>query len=258
MDKYHDEKIDLISQFSEKIATFSSYYIGKNVPKEKINQAINYFALGLDIDSVIAYYDASIWNNGKKGIVFTDDRFYYKDMFERSICVFYDDIMETRIINIKPNDCDCTLEIIRKINYSRKNNSNIKIESTLYNKTPLKNFLDYMKDFDVRKNDNNTEKPNQNVSEQNSKPVDKVVNSVVQVGKTQAIQKDFSGNEVKIIMNDISTDIGTASIKGKSKDKVQITIQNENGRKYEFYSIGNEIGAFVMNGKMYTYKHTEA
>lgn len=258
MDKYHDEKIDLISQFSEKIATFSSYYIGKNIPKEKINQAINFFALGLDIDSVIAYYDASIWDNGKRGIVFTDDRFYYKDISEGPICVFYDDIMETRIINIKPNDCDCTLEIIRKINYDRENNSNIKIESTLYNKTPLKNFLDYMKDFDERKSDSSTEKTNPKVSEQNSKPVVKVVNNVVQVGKTQAIQKDCIDNEVKIIMNDIPTDIGTASIKGKSKDKVQITIQNENGHKYEFYSMGNEIGAFVMNGKMYTYTHTEA
>lgn len=258
MDKYHDEKIDLISQFLGNIATLSSYYIGKNIPEEKINQAINYFALGLDIDSVIAYYDASIWNNGKKGIVFTDDRFYYKDMFERPICVFYDDIMETRIINIKSNDCDCTLEIIRKINYDRENNSNIKIECTLYNKTPLKIFLDYMKDFDARKSESSTEKSNQNVSEQNSKPVDKVINSVVQVGKTQAIQKDLSDNEVKVIMNDIPTDIGTASIKGKSKDKVQITIQNENGHKYEFYSMGNEIGAFVMNGKIYTYTNTEA
>ena len=92
---------------------------------------------------------------------------------------------------------------------------------------------------------------------QNSKPVVKVVNNVVQVGKTQANQKDISDNEVRIIMNDIPTDIGTASIKGNSKDKIQITIQNENGHKYEFYSMGNEIGAFVMNGRMYTYTHTE-
>lgn len=258
MDKYHDEKIDLMSQFLGKIAEYKFTYIGKDVPKEKIIQCTNYFALGLDIDSVIGYYDTAWKQDGKRGMIFTDDRFYYKDIFEGPICVFYDDIMETRIINIKPNDCDCTLEIIRKINYDRENNSNIKIECTLYNKTPLKKFLDYMKDFDVRKNDSNTEKTNPKVSVQNSKPVVKVVNNVVQVGKKQAIQKDCIDNEVKIIMNDIPTDIGTASIKGNSKDKIQITIQNENGHKYEFYSIGNEIGAFVMNGKMYTYTHTEA
>lgn len=252
MGKYHDEKIDLISQFLGNIATFSSYYIGKDIPEEKINQAINYFALGLDIDSVIAYYDTSIWDNGKRGIVFTDDRFYYKDISEGPICVFYDDVMINRVIDVKEEDCYSNLEIIRK------KNDNIKITSGSYNKTPLKIFLDYMKDFDARKSESSTEKSNQNVSEQNNKHNDKVVNSVVQVGKTQAIQKDLSDNEVKVIMNDIPTDIGTASIKGKSKDKVQITIQNENGHKYEFYSMGNEIGAFVMNGKMYTYTNTEA
>ena len=143
MDKHHEEKIVIMKKYLENIRTVYKIYLGSDeIPKRVIENAIKYYASGVDVSSIIGIYDTTAFGKGKNGFVFTDDRFYYLELWEKPIKIWYDDIKNMSLKNTENEDDKRTLEILQY------DGEIIRITSSLCNKTPLKEFLNVMREFD--------------------------------------------------------------------------------------------------------------
>lgn len=142
MGKYHEEKIEIMRKYLGKIANGFSYHIKGDIPSKKIDNALKKFASGMDRTTIIGFFDTTVTGNGKKGYIFTDDKVYYLDTLEKPKKLWYDDIKELRLSNLHKKDSDRTLEIIQY------DGEKVVISSSFLNKTPLKDFLEIMKDYD--------------------------------------------------------------------------------------------------------------
>lgn len=144
MGKYHEEKIELIRKYLGDIATSTSYHIKGDIPSKKIDAAISKYAQGLDRATIIGLYDTTVFGSGKSGYIFTDDKIYYLETMEKPKKLWYDDIKTLEIFKSDKKDCNRELKIYLN------DGSAITFSSCFLNKTPLKKFLNEMKDFDVR------------------------------------------------------------------------------------------------------------
>lgn len=144
MGKFHEEKIELIKKYLGDIATNTGYHIKGDIPSKKIDAAINKFASGLDRTTVIAFYDTTVWGSGKNGYIFTDDKIYYLETLEKPKKLWYEDIKQLEITKTNKKDCD------RELVVTLNDDSTIVFTSCFLNKTPLMNFLNEIKDFDIR------------------------------------------------------------------------------------------------------------
>lgn len=142
MGKYHEEKIEIMRKYLGKIANGFSYHIKGDIPSKKIDNALKKFASGKDRTTIIGFIDTTVTGNGKNGYIFTDDKVYYLDTLEKPKKLWYDDIKELRLSNLHKKDSDRTLEIIQY------DGEKVVISSSFLNKTPLKDFLEIMKDYD--------------------------------------------------------------------------------------------------------------
>lgn len=143
MDKHHEEKIIIMKKYLKNISTGDRIYLGHDeISNQVIENAIKYYASGLDISTIIGIYDTTLFGTGKNGFVFTDDRFYYLDLWEKPIKIWYDDIKNVSLNNTENEDSKRVLEILQY------DGEIIRITSSLCNKTPLKEFLNIMKEFD--------------------------------------------------------------------------------------------------------------
>lgn len=114
MDKHHEEKIVIMKKYLENIRTSFKIYLGSDeIPKRVIENAIKYYASGVDVSSIIGIYDTTLFDTGKNGFVFTDDRFYYLDLWEKPIKIWYDDIKNMSLKNTENEDAERTLEILQ-------------------------------------------------------------------------------------------------------------------------------------------------
>jgi hypothetical protein len=142
LDKHHDEKVEIMRTYLGKIATGFSYHIKGDIPSKKIDNALKKFAFGMDRTTIIGFYDTTIMENGKNGYIFTDDKVYYLDTLEKPKKIWYDDIESMTITNTQKKDNDRELQI------TQFDGTKTIISSSFINKTPLKEFLEIMKDFD--------------------------------------------------------------------------------------------------------------
>lgn len=142
MGRHHEEKIEIMRKYLGNIANGFAYHIEGDIPGKKIDNAIKKFASGMDRTSIIGFFDTTVMGNGKNGYVFTDDKVYYLDTLEKPKKFWYDDIKAIRITNTYKKDCDRILEI------TQYDGEEITISSSFINKTPLKEFLEIMKDYD--------------------------------------------------------------------------------------------------------------
>lgn len=142
MGRHHEEKIEIMRKYLGNIANGFAYHIEGDIPGKKIDNAIKKFASGMDRTSIIGFFDTTVMGNGKNGYVFTDDKVYYLDTLEKPKKFWYDDIQAIRITNTYKKDCDRILEI------TQYDGEEITISSSFINKTPLKEFLEIMKDYD--------------------------------------------------------------------------------------------------------------
>lgn len=142
MGKHHEEKIEIMRKYLGNIANCSSYHINGDIPSKKIDNAIKKFASGIDRKSIIGFYDTTVMGNGKNGYIFTYDKIYYLEILEKPKKLWYDDIKTLRITDAHKKDSDRTLEI------TQYDGEKIIINSFFLNKTPLKEFLEIMKDYD--------------------------------------------------------------------------------------------------------------
>lgn len=147
MGKYHEEKIEIMKTYLGEIVASDTmkYHIKGSIPSKKINNAIKIFASGIDRDSIIGFYDTTVFESGKNGYIFTDDKVYFMNLFEKPQKFWYDDIESMRIIDSHKKDCD------RKLIVKLYDGTEISIDSTFVNKTPLKAFLEIMKNYDATK-----------------------------------------------------------------------------------------------------------
>lgn len=143
MGKYHEEKIELMRNYLGKIASGGVYHIKGDIPSKKIDNALKKYALGMDRTTIIGFLDTSLMENGKEGYIFTDDKIYYFDFMEKPQKLWYDDIKGLRISDSHKKDCERTLEI------TQCDGKTVVIYSFFLNKTPLKEFLEIMKDYDL-------------------------------------------------------------------------------------------------------------
>ena len=124
------------------IANGSTYYIKGNIPRKKIDNAIKKFASGMDKTTIIGFFDTTVMGSGKNGYIFTDDKIYYLNTLGKPKKFWYDDIKTIRITNKHKKDCDRILVI------TQYDGEKFIIRSSFLNKTPLKEFLEIIKDYD--------------------------------------------------------------------------------------------------------------
>ena len=160
MGQYHDEKIKVMRTYLGRISTFSSYHVQGDIPSKKIDNAIKKFATGLDRTTIIGLYDTTVVGSGKNGYIFTDDKVYYIDTLEKPKKLWYDDIKSMIIVNTDKKDCD------RELNIELHDGSYVILRSTFLNKTPLRDFLEIMKNYDE-----NAKKQKTNVEFKENEPV---------------------------------------------------------------------------------------
>jgi len=75
-------------------------YVGENIPKDLLRNALRDYAQGQDATKVVALFDATLMKSGKDGIVFLGDRFVYQNNgletngLETAREVRYDDVIQ--------------------------------------------------------------------------------------------------------------------------------------------------------------------
>lgn len=149
MGKNHDAKVKVIQKYLGDIVTGFSYHIKGDIPSKKIDNALKTFASGMDRELIIGFYDTTVFGSGKNGYIFTDDKIYYQDTMEKPKKIWYDDIQSMNITNSHKKDADRTLEI------TQFDGTKVIISSSFINKTPLKEFLEIMKNFDSSEKNKN-------------------------------------------------------------------------------------------------------
>ena len=142
MGKFHEEKVKLMEKYLPDIVTGFDYDIGDYVPLNKLHNAAQKFASGLDPDTVIGFYDTTVMSSGKNGYLFTDDKLYWLETLEKPKKIWYEDIDHVEIYQTQKKDRDQELTVFLR------DGSSVALNSSFLNKPPLKEFLEKMKDFD--------------------------------------------------------------------------------------------------------------
>lgn len=137
MSKLHNKKVNILKKYYKEINNTSFIFeVGDSVSSKKIENAKKSFASGLDSNKVLGFLDLTITDNGKKGYIFTEENVWFKDYFEKTEKIWYDEIESFEMEREeKLKDCDRILVINMK-------DGTIKKMSSLYlNKTPLMDFF---------------------------------------------------------------------------------------------------------------------
>ena len=132
----HDEKIELMRKYYSDIKTNFNFYIESNIPSKIIDNAIKTFALGMNIKTVIGFYDTTITGSGKNGYIFTDTKVYYLESLEKPKKLWYDEIQSVELTKInEPKDYN------RGLQFNLYDGSTVIWSSCFLNKTPLYHFF---------------------------------------------------------------------------------------------------------------------
>ena len=147
-----NNKEEILSKYLHTMpTTMDSYYLKDSIPSKKLNNAINSFASGVKKESVIGLYDTTLFGSSKEGIIFSDTKFCSKDMLEKSIKIWYDDIKFMKIHGDSEKDNE------KKLSIELFDGSNETITNRFINKTPLYEFLNEMIQLHTEEKDSNNE-----------------------------------------------------------------------------------------------------
>lgn len=131
----HQEKIELMRKYANRIRTSFAFHIKGEIPSKKIDNAIKKYANGLDRTTIIGLYDTTLGGSGKEGYVFTDTKVYYSVMLGKPQKIWYDDIESIKVAGIGKKDSDYSAV------FKLYDGTRIELNDTLINKTPLVEFL---------------------------------------------------------------------------------------------------------------------
>ncbi len=84
--------------------------------------------------------DTTVAGSGKNGLLFTDDKLYYKELMEKPVKIWYEDI---KLMKIEQRDKERDKD--RYLVIKMEDGTEVKITSLQINKEPLYNFLRQMK-----------------------------------------------------------------------------------------------------------------
>ena len=141
----HEEKIEIMRKYLADMTAAGNYHVKGNIPIKKIDNALQTFAQGMDRTTMLGFLDTTVFGSGKNGYIFTDDKMYYVETMEKPKKLWYDDIKQLRILKSSKKDCN------RELAIDFLDGSTFYIEGSFINKTPLKNFLNEMKNFEANK-----------------------------------------------------------------------------------------------------------
>ena len=131
----HQQKIELMYKYAEKIKTVYDFHVIGSIPSKKIDNAIKKYAKGLDRNTIIGLYDTTISGNGKSGYIFTDTKVYYLQVLDKPKKLWYDDILSVETtIGMKKNSRD-------SIVFHMNDGTTIEWRDISLNKEPLKDFF---------------------------------------------------------------------------------------------------------------------
>ena len=141
----HEEKIEIMRKYLADMTAAGNYHVKGNIHSKKIDNALQSFAQGMDRTTMLGFLDTTEFGSGKNGYIFTDDKMYYVETMEKPKKLWYDDIKQLRILKSSKKDCN------RELAIDFLDGSTFYIEGSFINKTPLKNFLNEMKNFEANK-----------------------------------------------------------------------------------------------------------
>lgn len=136
----HERKIEIMRKYADGINRSdlgNSFHIKGDIPSKKIDNALATFAIGLDRTTIIGFLDTTVLNSGKEGFIFTDDKVVYKEIMEKPRKLWYDDILEVKIVS--PSFLDDKKKVLR---FELTDGSYIEWGSEYLNKTPLLHFFE--------------------------------------------------------------------------------------------------------------------
>ncbi len=95
MEMIHQEKIEVARKYEDKIPRNGSvFHVKGEIPSVKINNAMSAYAPSLERKTVIALYDTTVTENGKEGMIITDNEIYYKAYLKSAGRIMFSDIEE--------------------------------------------------------------------------------------------------------------------------------------------------------------------
>lgn len=147
-----NKKEEILSKYLKKMPTnMDSFYLKDSIPSKKLNNALNSFASGLKKETVIGLYDTTVFGSSKEGILFSDTKFCSKDILEKPIKIWYDDIKSLEIHGDSKDDSK------KKLSIELFDGSKETITNIFINKTPLYDFLNEMIRFHKEEKASNIE-----------------------------------------------------------------------------------------------------
>lgn len=147
-----DKKEEILSKYLKKMPTsMDSFYLKDSIPSKKLNNALNSFASGFKKETVIGLYDTTVFGSSKEGILFSDTKFCSKDILEKPIKIWYDDIKSLEIHGDSEDDSK------KKLSIELFDGSKETITNIFINKTPLYDFLNEMIQFHKEEKASNIE-----------------------------------------------------------------------------------------------------
>lgn len=138
-------KVDILKKYYREICTTPDYgfCFRDDISKRRLNNAIKSFAFGIDKNTIIGFYDTTVMLTGKRGYIFTDTKVYYKNMFEKSKKLWYDDIKSLDIVE------KYLIEDSKKsLKFDLYDGSSVIWEDIWLNKTPLLKFFNEILELD--------------------------------------------------------------------------------------------------------------
>ena len=133
----HEKKVELFNQYCFQLLDMSSGETrADDLTNKQWNNAKKMFASNADRETVIGFLDTTVMGSGKNGYLFTDEKIYYLESFEKPKKLWYDEIKSVTVTNTKKKkDSDRTLLI------ELKDGTHITWTSVFLNKTPLCAFF---------------------------------------------------------------------------------------------------------------------
>ena len=133
----HEKKVELFNQYCFQLLDMSSGETrADDLTNKQWNNAKKMFASNADRETVIGFLDTTVMGSGKNGYLFTDEKVYYLESFEKPKKLWYDEIKSVTVTNTKKKkDSDRTLLI------ELKDGTHITWTSVFLNKTPLCAFF---------------------------------------------------------------------------------------------------------------------
>lgn len=129
----HEKKVALFNEYCFQLLDLPDGGTrADNLTSRQWNNAKKMFASNAEQETVIGFLDTTVTNSGKTGYLFTDEKVYYLESFEKPKKLWYDEIKSVTVTDVrKEKDSSRTLLI------ELKDGTHITWTSTFLNKTLL-------------------------------------------------------------------------------------------------------------------------